>query len=516
MDGSTASRQLGQVGLALATWAGAWALMGVLRNHLDLGSLALVLVLASALASLWLPVLLSSLVTAASVLAFDWFFVPPRHAWAVDLRQDGLLLATMLGVSWIVAWLLGRQRRLAAQACRYSGLVQQLHQFGEAVRESAEPAHQAGVLQETLAQVLGRRPCLVVLKAPLPATDDPDAAIELGGPTPEERAGLWQCLRQGQPFGPGTGRYEDMPEWYFPMRARSAAFGAAMIRLVDEGPRDDEARAQAQALCDQMGSVLQRAQAQRGAHAAREQAQAQQVRNAMLAAISHDYRTPLAAIMSAASSLLDQGDRMAASQRQRLAASIVEETEHLARLTDNTLQLARLGAAEGVSLSLDWESPEEIVGAVMRRQRTREVHARLRARVEPGLPLVRCDALLMAQLLENLIDNAFKYSEAPAPVELLVRRHEGRVLFAVRDRGYGVEPPWRERIFQVFQRGELQPGARRTRSAGVGLAVCRAIARAHGGELKLRPRAHGGTSFECWLPETTAPSMAAEAEHVLS
>lgn len=513
-ESSTALLRLGHAGLAFAVWASAWALMAALEDHLDLGSLAMVLVLASTLATLWLPVLPSNLVTAASVLAFDWFFVPPRHAWSVDLRQDALLLVTTLGISWIVAGVMGRQRREAARARRYGERVQQLYQFGQTVRESAEPTHQAGVLQEALAEVLGKRPCLLLLRASLPPADDADATIELGEAAPEERAGLWQCLRQGQPFGPGTGRYEDMPEWYFPMRARLAAFGAAMIRLGDEGPRDDEARAQAQALCDLMGTVLQRAQVQRGADAAREQAHAEQVRNAMLAAISHDYRTPLAAIMGAASSLLDQGERMAAPQRQGLAAGILEETEHLARLTDNTLQLARLGASQGAALSPDWESPEEIVGAVMRRQRSREGHERLRARVEPGLPLVRCDPFLMAQMLENLIDNALKYSDPPAPVELLVRKQENRVLFAVRDRGYGVGPPWRERIFQVFQRGDSQPGAhaRRTRSAGVGLAVCRAIARAHGGELVLRPRAHGGSSFECWLPEAVVPAVTAKSE----
>ena len=103
-----------------------------------------------------------------------------------------------------------------------------------------------------------------------------------------------------------------------------------------------------------------------------------------------------------------------------------------------------------------------------------------------------------------------KYSAPPAPVELLVRRCAQHIVFAVRDRGSGVEPAWRERIFEVFQRGEPQAdgadGAAR-RGAGVGLAVCRAIARAHGGELKLRPRAHGGASFECWLPEHAPPHI---------
>ena len=118
-----------------------------------------------------------------------------------------------------------------------------------------------------------------------------------------------------------------------------------------------EQRAHTQALCDQMGLVLQRAHSEAGARRARDEAQLQQVRNALLAAISHDYRTPLAAIRGAASSLREQGERLSAPQRQRLLDSIVDETAQLARLTDNTLQLARLDAP-GVQLTMDWESPE--------------------------------------------------------------------------------------------------------------------------------------------------------------
>lgn len=496
--------------LALLVWGLAWGAMFALQAVVDLANLAMVLVLAAALATLWLPAGLSALLTALAVLGFNWFFVPPRYTWSVDVRQDALLLAAMLAVSWIVAAVVARQRRQAEQAQRLSEQVQQLQRFAEALRDVAEPAQQAGLLQDVLTPWLGQRPHLLVLKGALPATDDADAALLLGDPSDHERSGLWQCLRQGQPFGPGTGRHAELPEWYFPLRGRQAAFGAAMVRLTGALP-EDAVRAQAQALCDQMGLVLQRAHAQRAADAAREEAQRQQVRNAMLAAISHDFRTPLAAILGAASSLRDQGERLQPAQRERLLASIVDETGQLARLTENTLQLARLDAP-GVSLRLDWESAEEIVGSVLRHVRTRDATRPVRGRVEPGLPLVRCDAMLMTQLLENLIDNALKYG-GEAPVELLVRRQAGHLVFAVRDRGPGVAPAWREHIFQVFQRGDAAPAepARGARSAGVGLAVCRAIARAHGGELKFRARGHGGASFECWLPEQAAPADAEEA-----
>jgi two-component system sensor histidine kinase KdpD len=129
--------------------------------------------------------------------------------------------------------------------------------------------------------------------------------------------------------------------------------------------------------------------------------------------------------------------------------------------------------------------------------------------------------MLISQLLENLADNALKYSPPDAPVEILVRADAQQVLLAARDRGPGIAPGWRERVFEVFHRGAEPAGGATAavqatlppaRGAGVGLAVCRAIARAHGGELTLRGRAHGGCAFECRLPRREPPAMPAAEE----
>jgi len=520
------------------TWLLCWAAMGLLDRHVDLAGLAVLQLLAAAVAALWLPLAASLVSSTLAVLAFNWFFVPPRGALGVDLRQHALLLIGMLLVSWIVSALMAAQRRLAEQLAQQAREATQLREWGNALRAVASPQDQAGQLCSLLAGLRpGNVPVLMLLRDTLPALDDP-AAVTLHGAAPpdaDERVGLWLCLRGSRAMGPGTGAHEELHCWYLPLRGRQASFGAVALRLaLPITPDDETLRLHAQALCDQMGTTLQQAQSAAHAEQARQQAQTQSVRNAMLAAISHDYRTPLATLLGAASSLRDQGERLSPAQRQRLADTLVSEITQLARLTDNTLQLARL-EAPGVQLQLDWESAEDIVGAAMRRatqrQQAQALHpgpaaggsqapraSRLRARVEPGLPLLRCDALLMAQLLDNLIDNALKAtpepdSGEPAPaVELLARAQGGSVVLAVRDRGPGVPSGWQERIFEVFQRGPAatpaSPVQARTQSrpgAGVGLAVCRAIARAHGGELRLRPRGHGGSSFECWLPIPPAP-----------
>lgn len=482
---------------AWAAWASGWALALALDGTLDLANLALVLVLTSAVASLWWPGWVSAVVAVVAVLAFNWTFVPPRHTFTVDLRQHTLLLIAMLLVSWIISGLVIRQRSLLRVAHRGAQREQRLRQWGDSLRDTDDPATQAGALREALME-LSQAPVALLLQ-PGGASVQP---VFHGQPDADQRVGLALCIRENRALGPGSGRYQEQPDVYLPLRGRGLAFGAGVLVGVGRAMDADEI-AHAQALCDQMGQALQRADTARREREARDEAHDQGVRNALLAAVSHDYRTPLATIMSAASSIEQQGDRLGAAQRLRLAKVIGEEASRLARLTDNTLQLARLDAP-GVQLRRDWESAEEIVGTALRHLRHRAGSAKVHARVEPGLPLLWCDAILLSQLLDNLLDNALKYGPSEGPVEVVAVRCASGVALSVRDRGPGVAPAWRNKVFEAFRRGEAPSGAGGS-GAGVGLAVCRAIARAHGGELTVRARNRGGASFECRLPLSGPP-----------
>lgn len=518
-------------------WALAWAAMLGLDGHIDLAHQALLLVLGGTVAALWWPAAATLAGTVLAVLAFNLLLVAPRGSLAVNRWQDGLLLGLMAGTLALVAGLIVRLRRQATEAWQHRARAEQLRSMGEALRAADDPLAQAGMLQAQLAALTGTPSALLVCRA-WPLADE--AVASVGDTDADERTALWLALRQGQALGPGTGHQADQPCWVLPLRGGAAAggdgagpadhpalgsalgatLGAALLRPDPPQRHDSALRAHAQALCDQMGAALQRRFSQQAAAQAAAQAQLQAVRNALLTAISHDYRTPLATILGAASSLQDQGQRLDGQQRSALAGRIVQEAGHLARLADNTLQLARLDAP-GVVLRRDWESAEDLVGAVMRRARLRAPARVLRARLEPGLPLLHCDAMLVTQLLDNLVDNALHHTPPESPVELLVRRAPAPaatgappgVVLAVRDRGPGVAPAWRHRIFEVFQRGEPAAGATddggARRGTGVGLAVCRAIARAHGGELLLRPRGHGGSSFEFHLPGTAQPASGA-------
>ena len=492
------------------TWALGWALMVSLSDRLDLANLAMVLLLTSAIASLWLSGVVSALVSTVAVVGFNWAFVPPRFELAVDLHQHALLLLAMLVVNWIISGLVIRQRRLTSAAQRMAEREARLRSWGDVLRDAPDPAAHASALHAALADAAQRPVAVMVLRGLDTAPEDP-STLQLGHINDEQRTGLGLCVRDGHAMGAGTGRYDELPDWYLPLRGRGVTLGASLVSDVGAHAAGSELRPHLQALCDQMGAALQRSLIATQEQLTREHAQQQATRNALLAAISHDYRTPLATIMSAASSLHDQAERLDVAQRRRLASGIVEEAAHLHRMTDNTLQLARLDSAS-VQLRREWESAEEIVGAALRRVRRRPEGSRIKAWVEPELPLLWCDALLMAQLLDNLLDNALKYSPPDTPVELKVRRVAQTMQWSVCDRGPGIAPAWRDRVFEVFQRGHGPSqtpdiGAHNT-GTGVGLAVSRSIARAHGGELIVRVRAHGGSCFECTLPLHEPPHPA--------
>jgi len=511
---------------APAAWAVAWGLMLALDGHVDLANQALVLILASAVAAIWWGPAPSAVAIVLAVLAFNFAFVPPRGTLAVDLHHHGLLLLAMIAVSGIITALMARLRRLAAEADQHARRSDELRRFGDALREVDDPLSGEAQLRDLLGRLSGRGVALFVRTADA----GPEAATErwFGEPTGVEEEGLRLCAREGRGLGPGSGRHDEQPAWYLPLRGRHQTHGAALVHLDPEAPPDAQERAHAQALCDQLGAALERAAAERAAGQARQQAQWQAMRNTLLSAVAHDHRTPLATIISAAGALHDQADRLDDAQRRRLAATIVDEATQLARITDNTLQLARLDAARPGAAQLgvtrEWESLEELIGSVMRRLRQRDPAHRLRARVEPGLPLVRCDAVLICQLIDNLVDNALKYAGDGGPVEVTARRDEGRVVLAVRDRGPGVPADLAPRLSEAFGRGAAPVdsaaaagtdakdagGAGTRRGTGVGLPLCRAIARAHGGELSVRARRGGGTTFELALPVEPAPDAPAD------
>lgn len=484
---------------AALCWALAWGLMLLLDGWLERAQLALLLVLAAAVAALWLPAWASLGGCALAVLAFNWQFVPPRGTLRVDFQHDALLLLTLLTVGGVVAVLLARQRHLAAAAQELARRSEQLRLLGQALRDADTPDEGAALLLTAL-QALAGPVSLRLLPPPTQDHTQPQPLC-LGEPVSvDEAAGLTHCQHDSQALGPGTGRHEEQAGWYVPLRGRHTSLGAALLRLRPGTAADEATRLHAQALCDQMGLALERAHTLHSAARAREEAATQGLRNTLLAAIAHDQRTPLATMLGAATALRDQADRLSPAQREQLLATLIDEARQLARLTDNTLQLARLESA--LALRTDWESVEELAGTVLRHARQRHPMAQVQAQLDTQLPLLRCDAVLLVQLLDNLVDNALRHGAGP--VRLCAQQRGQRLWLAVQDHGPGLPA-------DKLPSASTHPAPRR--GVGMGLALCQAIARVHGGQLSAQRAPEGGASVECLLPLDPPPLPPQEIDH---
>jgi len=282
-----------------------------------------------------------------------------------------------------------------------------------------------------------------------------------------------------------------------PLVGTDQAFGAIAVSLegLDPAPREEDRR-HLETMARQVGAALQRVRLAAAAQTAALAAASESMRNALLASISHDLRTPLAVILGSATTLAEQRDRLSGEQRDAMLRTIVDEAGQMSVAAENVLQLARLSSG-ALALRRDWESVEEIIGSVIARFRHRQLHARLRARVPPGLPLVHCDGVLVAQAIANLVDNALKHAPAGSPIDIEACRGEGRIEIAVLDRGPGIDPGDAPHLFTTFYRGRSAPGRA---GVGLGLAICKAVAEAHGGSIHAANRAQGGAEFRLSLP----------------
>lgn len=251
-------------------------------------------------------------------------------------------------------------------------------------------------------------------------------------------------------------------------------------------------------------SVHRRARAQAKAEM---DVETERIRSTLLASISHDLRTPLAIMSGASSSLAERGEQLGAAERQALARSVYEQARAMSEQVDKVLQMTRL-ETDTMALERDWGSLGEIAGAVLRRLKDRLAAHHVVVELPDDLPLVRVDAGLLEQALGNLLENAASYTPRGTVVRLRAERRADELTVSVEDFGPGLAAADVERVFAKFHRGVSEgPGG----GMGLGLAICRAIVKLHGGRAWAEQLPAGGTAFRFSLPLEEAPPMPEEA-----
>jgi len=237
------------------------------------------------------------------------------------------------------------------------------------------------------------------------------------------------------------------------------------------------------------------------------EAETQRIRSTLLASISHDLRTPLAVLSGASSTLAETGERLGADERRALAQSIYAQARDMSEQVAKILQMTRLETGTLV-LERDWVALGEIAASVQAKLAGQFARHRLMVELPADLPLVRVDAILVEQVLFNLLENAARHTPEGTVVRLRARPRDSELVVSVEDFGPGLADADVERVFAMFHRG-VSEGA--TSGVGLGLAICRAIIRLHGGEAWAETLPGGGTAFRFTLPLEAPPPMPQEA-----
>lgn len=461
-----------------------------------------------------------------AILSYNFFFTEPVYTFTISDPYEWLALLVFLLTALVTGQQAGALHERAAEARRrelenaalYSSLNQALearaaeaqlrehitstlYELSRALVAKQEPGELLGAIAEQVVTVLGVRSCAILL---------PDErgrlAIEAGHATDGEPITLrdrgdevtaqW-AFSQPAAHPPGPARYHQI--LYVPLQTSGNPIGLLRVEAAESRALLSETDSQLLAtFAAQAALAIERTRLAREAVRAEILARSDELKDALLSSVSHDLRTPLVAIRAAAGNLLQEDIAWDAETRREFATAIDEEAARLNHLVGNLLDVSRIDAgslrARKALYPLD-----ALIRAAVERLASRTANQPIDVDLPADLPPVLLDAVQVDQALTNLLENALKYAPegTPITVTVAVTPAVDAVLVEVADRGPGVPPAERQRIFDKFYRLRRDT---HTPGSGLGLAIARGLIAAHGGRIWATDRPDGGARFIFSLP----------------
>ena len=515
-------------------WLGALALVTVamltVRARLDKAHIALgyLLVVLGAGASTGRRIGVGLSVVA--FLCFNYFFLPPYHSLIVAQPLDWIVLVAFLVTGIVAAQLLARARADAALARLRTAEVDRLSAVGAEALNAGRAEDALTAITEVMRATLhvargeifvpggtGGMTIVASAGAPRPASDGAEPtgpySLRMGGTqlvewvagsgrSAQERmdGGVRVSNEDVDTGGPLGLDVRGARALLLPLRVRDRTVG--VLRLAgDESISIDHAQARFLVALSYYAALgIERLRLENEAEHAHALREADELKNALLASVSHDLRTPLTTIKALAHDLRKEGDDR--------AATIEDEADRLNRFVADLLDLSRLNAGS-FTVSPEDNAVEDLFGAALQRVSGTLRQRGLHVEVDAGEPLLvgRFDFVHSLRIVVNLLENAAKFSPDGSTIDLGAERRGDEIRIAVADRGPGVAPAEEERIFEPFYR----PGGRfDSGGAGLGLSIARRMAEAQGGTVRYAPREGGGSVFELRLPAAGAVDRAGE------
>jgi two-component system sensor histidine kinase KdpD len=498
-------RATGYIVAAVSSLATALAATPLLA-YLDLANIAMLFLLVVVLVAVRFGRGPSVLATCVSVACFDFFFVPPRFTFAVTDFQYVITFLVMLAVGLITGHLTADLRFQARVASHREKRSRALYEFARELSGALQTEQIFDTTQSFIQRAFRARATLLVPNAEgrlqLPPLSAADIATSAHLSVLDTGIAQW-AFDRAESAGLGTDTLPASRIFYLPLVAPMRTRG--VLAIEPEHRRwilIPEQRQQLDTFAALAAIALERVHYIEVAQNALVNMESERLRNSLLAALSHDLRTPLTSLVGLSEALAGSKPALAPSQLD-VAAALHDEALRMSALVSNLLDMARIQSGE-IKFNLQWQPLEEVVGSALRASGSQLNGHVVRTALPAELPLLRYDAVLIERVLCNLLENAAKYTPPGSRIEIAAALHGMWINVMVYDDGPGLPQGREEAIFEKFTRGEREsakPGV------GLGLAICRAIVEAHRGRIDAARSPLGGAAFVFTLPLGTPPAM---------
>jgi two-component system, OmpR family, sensor histidine kinase KdpD len=430
---------------------------------------------------------------------FDFFFVPPRFSFAVSDVQYLVTFAVMLVVALAIGQLTAVLKVQAEAATQREHRMRGLYEMSRDLSAALLPEQVAEIGARFLATEFNARSTLL-------AADEHDrlSPLPVGNAAVDDVVAQW-AFDRGEAAGFGTDTLAASACLVLPLKAPMRRRGVLAVQPAERATLGPDQRRLLDTCASLLAISLERIHYIGVAQKSTVQIESERLRNSLLSAISHDLRTPLAALVGLVDTLAMTSPALPAAQAE-VTGAIRESALRMNAMVGNLLDMARLEAG-AVPMRREWQPLEEVVGSALAAcgpaLQGRSVHVSL----ADGLPLLHLDAVLFERVLVNLLENAAKYTPATSAVEIQASATSSSVAIAVDDHGPGLPAGREEALFDKFERGSKESA---TPGVGLGLAISRAIVQAHGGTIRGENRAGPsgtlGARFTIELPRGSPPA----------
>lgn len=480
--------------LAAVTLFGAW----IYTLRISEVNVMMLYILGVVLIAMWTDSKVYSLVSSViSVFAFNFFFTLPRYSFKAYGPEYPLTFFIMFVVAFLISTLTTRVKEQARQAAEKSYRTEILLETSQKLQKAHGVSQIILETRNQMKKMLGKKVTFYIpdkMGQLVPFTDEGESGEYQD--EKEKSAAAW-VFRNNQNAGAATDKYPDAGCLYVAVRGKQEALAVVGIDTSEKSLTGFE-KSLLIAMSNECALALEKQRLDDEIKEVELNARQERLRANLLRAISHDLRTPLTGISGNASMLLNSGNQMRAEQLHKIYGDIYDDAVWLINLVENLLSVTRIENGT-MNLKLQTELLDDVINEAMHHLDRKSREHKITVKQEEEFLMAKMDTRLIVQVFINLIDNAVKYTPSGSEIFIHVFQKDGFIRTEVKDNGRGVSDEDKKKLFQMFFTAENQKGDGR-RGLGLGLALCKSIINAHGGEIGVEDNHPSGSVFYFTLP----------------